>query len=122
MSTFTPGPWEIIDKYRVHSALGADSGDGCPCDSNDGWLIADCSESIALVDGKICSLGENPLKANINLIAAAPDLLEALIEVAASLAWNAHGECRAIHDGPIMPSNGALEMAKAAIAKARGES
>lgn len=58
---------------------------------------------------------------NSCLIAAAPDLLEALIEVAASLAWNAQGECRGINDGPIMPSNGAVEMAKAAIAKARGE-
>ena len=47
------------------------------------------------------------------------ELLEALVEVTASLAWNAHGECRAIHDGPIMPSSGAVEMGKAAIAKAR---
>lgn len=49
------------------------------------------------------------------------ELLEALVEVTASLAWNAHGECRAIHDGPIMPSGGAVEMGKAAIAKARGQ-
>ena len=43
-------------------------------------------------------------------------LVEALKECAASLAWNAHGECRAIHDGPIMPSNMALEAARAALA------
>ena len=49
------------------------------------------------------------------------ELLEALVEVTASLAWNAHGECRAIHDGPIMPSSGAVEMGKAAIAKARSQ-
>jgi len=49
------------------------------------------------------------------------ELLEALVEVTASLAWNAHGECRAIHDGPIMPSTGAVEMGKAAIAKARSQ-
>ena len=42
--------------------------------------------------------------------------LEGLLrEVAASLAWNAHGECRAIHDGPIMPSQMALDAAKAAL-------
>ena len=60
-------------------------------------------------------------EANARLISAAPELLEALIEVTASLAWNAHGECRAIHDGPIMPSAMAIEVAKAAIAKAKGE-
>ena len=56
-----------------------------------------------------------------HVFAAAPELLEALIEVTASLAWNAHGECRAIHDDPIMPSAQAVEFARAAIAKAKGE-
>ena len=42
--------------------------------------------------------------------------LEGLLrEVAASLAWNAHGECRAIHDGPIMPSQMAIDAVKAAL-------
>ena len=44
------------------------------------------------------------------------ELERALLEVAASLAWNAHGECRAIHDGPIMPSQMAIDAAKAALA------
>jgi hypothetical protein len=113
MSKHTPGPWEIIDKYRVHSALGADSGDGCPCDSSDGWLIADCSESIALVDGKICSLGENPLKANINLIAAAPDLLEALEYMLG---------CQYDYDERRQADCDMCAKARAAISKARGES
>ena len=43
------------------------------------------------------------------------ELERALLEVAASLAWNAHGECRAIHDGPIMPSQMAIDAAKAAL-------
>ena len=43
------------------------------------------------------------------------ELERALLEVAASLAWNAHGECRAIHDGPIMPSKMAIDVAKAAL-------
>lgn len=42
--------------------------------------------------------------------------LEGLLrEVAASLAWNAHGECRAIHEGPIMPSQMALDAVKVAL-------
>ena len=42
--------------------------------------------------------------------------LEGLLrEVAASLAWNAHGECRAVHDGPIMPSQMALDAVKVAL-------
>lgn len=71
---------------------------------------------------RIAYIAPNDQQANAHLIAAAPDLLEALIEVAASLAWNAHGECRAINDGPIMPSAMAIEVARAAIAKAKGES
>lgn len=53
-------------------------------------------------------------------VAQRDELLEALIEVTASLAWNAHGECRSVHEGPIMPSAMAIETAHAAIAKARG--
>lgn len=45
------------------------------------------------------------------------ELVAALTEVTATLAWLAHGECRAIHDGPIMPSAMAVETGKAAIAK-----
>lgn len=42
-------------------------------------------------------------------------------EVAASLAWNCFGECRAVHDGPIMPAQGALEMARDFLASQKGE-
>ena len=38
-------------------------------------------------------------------------LREALREVTATLAWVAHGECRAIQDDPIMPSAQAQEVA-----------
>lgn len=43
-------------------------------------------------------------------------LVEALRKVAASLSWNCFGECRAVHDEPIMPAAGALEMARTALA------
>jgi len=44
------------------------------------------------------------------------ELESALSECAASLAWNCFGECRAVHDGPIMPAQMALEYARAALA------
>ena len=113
MNKHTPGPWEIIDKYRVHSALGADSGDGCPCDDRDGWLIADCSESYANVGGEHCPLGDEPHEANIRLIAAAPDLLETLENLRAAFVTAV---------GEVSPfARCALAEVDATIAKARGE-
>jgi hypothetical protein len=67
----------------------------------------------------------------IELIGATPDLTrhivhcvnnydrlrEALREVTATLAWVAHGECRAIQDDPIMPSAQAQEAARALLAE-----
>jgi hypothetical protein len=61
---------------------------------------------------------ENELTTDKKLIA---ELVEALTEVTASLAWNAHGECRAIHEGPIMPSSQAVQFARATLARARSQ-
>lgn len=47
--------------------------------------------------------------------------LELLREVSASLAWNCFGECRAVHDGPIMPANIALEEARVFLASQHGK-
>lgn len=43
------------------------------------------------------------------------ELRHALVEVTASLAWLAHGECRSIHDGPIMPSDKAVQFSRATL-------
>ena len=80
MSRHTPGPWEVINSTGVFSALGADSGDGTPADSNDGWNICDCSVGVTAVDGEHVELGFSVQKANARLVAAAPDLLEACEE------------------------------------------
>ena len=65
------------------------------------------SDAQAIIDG---------LRGEIEQQAQRIGELEGLLrEVAASLAWNAHGECRAIHDGPIMPSKMAIDAAKAAL-------
>lgn len=104
MNKHTTGPWFISGRMTKYVEARLPGG-----------LI----QEVASVGPTEADGGYGPQQhANAKLIAAAPDLLEALVEVTASLAWNAHGECRAIHEGPIMPSSGAVEMARAAIAKA----
>ena len=49
----------------------------------------------------------------------AAELRGALTEVAATLAWLAHGECRSFKDGPILPSSKATELASAVLAKSK---
>lgn len=57
---------------------------------------------------------------NARLMAAAPELLEALKKVTQSLAWHAHGCCRGFDDGAPLPTNEAVELGKRTIAKAMG--
>lgn len=78
MSRHTPGPWEINNLSSICSAVGAESGDGCEADQYDCWQIAECGTGMTLVGGQMTSLGFDVVKANASLIAAAPDLLEAL--------------------------------------------
>jgi len=100
----TPGPWQWSDEYltsnqdKTWSLLGAD-----------GYGILSC-DGLGNSPQEIGSNG----RANARLISAAPDLLEALVDligwVPGANSWHT--------DGPV----NAVERARAAIRKARGES
>lgn len=75
---YTKGPWQRTNGTDVFSGLGAVNGNGVVADSNDGWQIADCMVGITFVEGEEMSLSYDEQVANAKLIAAAPELLEAL--------------------------------------------
>ncbi|MFC3950309.1 hypothetical protein [Serratia entomophila] len=76
----TPGPWEVMNSTDVFSQLGGDSGDGAFADETDGWQICDCAVGLTKWAGDYTELGYDVRIANAKLIAAAPELLEALHE------------------------------------------
>ena len=67
----TPGPWQVCNTTDVFTM----DRDGDP---TNGYQIADCMVDYAMVDENEMSLSEQ--RANAYLIAAAPELLEALKE------------------------------------------
>lgn len=86
MSTqYTPGPWYAQNGGDVFTALGATTGDGWKAADNDGWHIADCRPGTLTIDdiGHDCELSSGEVLANARLIAAAPDMYEALKKIAA---------------------------------------
>lgn len=97
MNKHTPGPWML--------------------DGDAGSMSLDViarSERIAMIDCEVCRMEDSEVDANGLLIAAAPDLLDALstlLRAATEARWPLVGEQMA-------PMN----MARAAIAKATGES
>ena len=105
---FTPGPWAVINLTGVFSELGAESGDGAKADPTDGWTIADCSAGCTLLNGDYVELGFAVQQANAKLIAAAPDLLEALEAVMRAHDLGTH-------------NFNAHDLATKAISKARGQ-
>jgi hypothetical protein len=93
--THTPGPWELREpncpdgphKYGIQQI-------------NDGWTVADINSDI--------EQGEE--EANARLIAAAPEMLEAL-----------EGLLSEMRDGQDSPSLGAMQKVYAAVCKAKGD-
>jgi len=92
MSKYTPGPWEQVGNLiRTEFA-----GEG-------GWLVAACEHSLPQHE------------ANARLIAAAPDLLEALERMAGAFVPHPRDDTEGWRE-----EHEACELARAAIAKATG--
>ncbi len=119
MSKFTPGPWEV-----PHFVTATDDGD-CKCTSvvEGGYAGGICH--IHIDNGMSISEGGNdapPLeeaKANATLIAAAPDMYEALKKVLGAY-MGARDD--AMHGDANFDDDSTYQMAVTALKKARGES
>ena len=98
MNKFTAGPWKVVADERYDRFAEADRIVGYDIKSADGEIVG--SEGIS---------GDSEINlANAHLIAAAPDLLEALSEI--------------INDGgKFVMTNETHRKARAAIDKARGD-
>ncbi|WP_423939673.1 hypothetical protein [Alcanivorax sediminis] len=66
----TPGPWVVTNTADIFTGLGAKNSEGIEASRNDGWHVADCDM------GGLCL---EEVASNAQLIAAAPELLEAAL-------------------------------------------
>ena len=115
---WTKGPWERMNEGDIFGPLGGDSGDGVFADESDRWQVAVVDRCLAFVDGELVELGKDCMRANAHLIAAAPDLYNALLSAEQSIAI-----FMGVYDHRNESGAGyILTEARAALAKARGES
>ncbi|EGT4433448.1 hypothetical protein ACPIC8_003871 [Cronobacter sakazakii] len=106
----TPGPWEVMNATDVFTQQGSANGSGVVCDNDDGWQVAGCFNGKTFVQGELVTLSLSEKEANARLIAAAPELLEALKSI-----------MELQTRGYVVLGDKCTEMARAAIAKAIGE-
>ncbi|MDI6404992.1 hypothetical protein QL217_09450 [Cronobacter malonaticus] len=109
----TPGPWEVMNATDVFTQQGSANGSGVVCDNDDGWQVAGCFNGETFVQGELVTLSLSEKEANARLIAAAPELLEAL-----QISMKVMQEGRNVSYPDLY---GAINKARAAIAKAIGE-
>ena len=107
MSKHTPGPWQLQADPMHFDSLTAVIGGKRMNAKPHAWPAYPLTVQV----GGMCGLQE--MQANARLIAAAPDLLEALEELADLV------DC--IRSGDYTPDSFTTQPARAAIAKATGE-
>lgn len=102
----TPGPWvcEYPDKIVAMNLVESES-------NNSSLVIATVRTGLVLANQN----ERGCTGANAHLIAAAPDLLEALELAVATI------DRLGVQHGPFNSAQGTLDVARAAIAKARGQ-
>jgi hypothetical protein len=111
MTAHTPGPWQVdCDPWHYDTASVVTAG---PREMRGG-----VGQRLIVQVGGWADVPEQ--EANTRLIAACPDLLNALRKVAQTLEWHAHGRLRGIDEGPLLSSSAAVELAESVIAKAIG--
>ena len=104
----TPGPWEVVGSH-VYTKLGAVNRAGSHAHETDGWNIASINPwSCQNAAGEVEDMPVTESMANAALIAAAPELLEALEVLTAN------------YDDVNPGESSNVDSARAAIAKARG--
>ncbi|MGA4640578.1 hypothetical protein ACQKC8_12485 [Stutzerimonas stutzeri] len=109
---YTPGPWEVVGGH-VYTKLGAVNRAGSRAHETDGWNIASINPwACTNADGEDEDMPVTEVMANAQLIAAAPDLLEALEMIVAEADSYTARTGKPIYNW--------LDQARAAIAKARG--
>lgn len=102
---FTPGPWEVTDAFGPNP---------------DGSGVSEPEKGVLVCSGT-GYFGREGLKANLNLIAAAPEMYEELQECASLLAFLVrHLEGR-MGEGALTDMHLKAESAFEVLAKARGE-
>lgn len=117
MSKHTPGPWEVVGQH-VFTMLGATNANGSTASDRDGWNIATINPwSCTNQDEEEEDMPASEVIANAVLIAAAPELLDALEKIKIRLEVYLDDE----RDMAESSMQLCLDYAQQAIAKARGE-
>jgi hypothetical protein len=106
MSGFTPGPWVPRRAAKPDNTGGYDWAIIAP----DKAIVAECFEVVDWAENGV-DFDTRPVEANARLIAAAPDLLEALQKVVS---------CFDIKDGLSVRDEQAIKHAASVIHKATG--
>ena len=122
---FTPGPWVVSGKIHNYGSIV------CPASQTDRPLGAsadterckrDYMHQIAAVNKHSCHFSSDESKANAYLIAAAPELYEALKGLVAVDDGIGEGDSFETAAQTVNDLDAAMQRARAAIAKAEGRS